>query len=367
MPWRTISGEAFQPPCATVNRDGRLSVLATRFTGEIFHSPQAGVNQPVFPELFPLAGRGQVFGSVAALPNVDRKIEAFVAGRHLRLEHDTLWHRWQNDPDVTGPTGWSDWSDKGRALAGPPEAAANADGRIEVFAVHEDGDLLHIYQRFFAFGGAPWSGWERLPRGSFGGRFLAERPTAHRDAAGRLHVVARADDTSIWINFQTSPNGGWAGWQQHGGPGGGRPFLARNGDGRLELFVKGAGNDRIWHRWQLTANGSWADWQPLNESSSFQPSVGEDVFVTNGPGGFLHLFVTDSEANVIHINQVSQFPFWTNYRRISSVRREQGLFEFYSHPTAAMNADGSMEVFALWGWRTGSDVRTGFVRHTRLE
>ena len=34
-------------------------------------------------------------------------------------------------------------------------------------------------------------------------------------------------------------------------------------DGRLEIFVRGLGNDEVHHKWQTSAGGAWSDWESL--------------------------------------------------------------------------------------------------------
>jgi hypothetical protein len=49
-------------------------------------------------------------------------------------------------------------------------------------------------------------------------------------------------------------------WLSHGSAGGGfagDPTLALNGDGRLELFVRGS-DGALWHRWQKERGGAWS-------------------------------------------------------------------------------------------------------------
>jgi hypothetical protein len=59
--------------------------------------------------------------------------------------------------------------------------------------------------------------------------------------------------------WQTAPNAGWGGWDSLGSPPGvhaAQPRVARNADGRLEVFARGTDN-ALWHLWQTSANGSW--------------------------------------------------------------------------------------------------------------
>ena len=65
---------------------------------------------------------------------------------------------------------------------------------------------------------------------------------------------------------------------------------ARNQDGRLEIFARGA--DRaLWHIWQVAPNGAWSGWQSLGGELTSNPAVGQhlvgrlSVFVRGTNGG----------------------------------------------------------------------------------
>ena len=60
-----------------------------------------------------------------------------------------------------------------------------------------------------------------------------------------------------------SHNGcGWTGWQAFSQKWNGRPSVAANPDGRLELFAAGF-DGVVYHSWQTTPNGIWSPWKAL--------------------------------------------------------------------------------------------------------
>ena len=60
-----------------------------------------------------------------------------------------------------------------------------------------------------------------------------------------------------------SHNGcGWTGWQAFPQKWNGRPSVAANPDGRLELFAAGF-DGVVYHSWQTTPNGIWSPWKAL--------------------------------------------------------------------------------------------------------
>ena len=60
-------------------------------------------------------------------------------------------------------------------------------------------------------------------------------------ADGRLELFLRGGDHNVYHAWQTSASNGWSDWVSEGAEGGGfiagAPGLAKNGDGRLEIFA----------------------------------------------------------------------------------------------------------------------------------
>src|SRR5207249_7469217 len=59
-------------------------------------------------------------------------------------------------------------------------------------------------------------------------------------------------------------------WTDLGGASTRTPVVARNRDGRLELFIVDA-SGHLAHRWQGAPNGSWDAWQVLGTTVVSQP------------------------------------------------------------------------------------------------
>lgn len=110
-----------------------------------------------------------------------------------------------------------------------------------------------------------WSDWQSL------GGILTSKPAVGINEDGRIELVARGLDQHLYRMRQTMPNGafdsGWAG--MHGNLDGNDRFgssiaMARNDDGRLELFAQLAQVGWIAHVWQGQANGEWGGWSKGN-------------------------------------------------------------------------------------------------------
>ncbi len=86
-------------------------------------------------------------------------------------------------------------------------------------------------------------------------------PVVARNADGRLEVFAVTPTfDAIYHRWQTAPSNGWSNWAQFGGPTGGVPVVAQNADGRLEVFALSPGGSGIYHRWQTAPSNGRSNW-----------------------------------------------------------------------------------------------------------
>lgn len=65
--------------------------------------------------------------------------------------------------------------------------------------------------------------------------------------------------------------------------------VARNQDGRLEIFVRWTDN-AAWHKWQTNLGGVWAGWAPLGAGTD------QDVAVGSNRDGRLEVFIINVAA-----------------------------------------------------------------------
>lgn len=243
--WNIINGEAASDPVAVKNQGGVTEVFVRNARNMISRSRENAGN---YLPLDTFSGNERFVGNVAAILNQGNKLEIFA-----RSTNNQLYNRYQNNPNVSSLNDWSGWGSLGGNLKSDPAVTMNLDKRLEVFAIHQDDRVYKIYHRVF---GGWWSGWEAMP----GNLRFKGSPSASPDAAGRIHVVARGFDNAIYINFQTTPNGGYSGWMNFGGIGDGDPVITRRSDNRLAIFVRGT-DGKLYHRYQLAPNGNWTnDW-----------------------------------------------------------------------------------------------------------
>jgi hypothetical protein len=133
------------------------------------------------------------------------------------------------------------------------DVGRNADGRLEVFAVRNDGRLLHAYQ---ISAGAGWSSFYDT------GFSTSGKPAVGRNQDGRLELVATSSGR-LYHQFQVAPNVGWSSWYAFPDnawtartdvP----PAIASNHDGRLEIFIADITTACPVHLWQLAPNSGWS-------------------------------------------------------------------------------------------------------------
>ncbi|SRR6266487_2115726 len=295
-------------------------------------------------------------GNFAAGPsvgkNADGRLEAFIwkSGVDGVVE---LMHIRQHAP--SGGGGWDGWSSLGSSSYGlvfesSPAIAANDDGRQEVFTTSFNGELLHIWQ--LATGG--WSSWTSLT--SPANVALSPLIGVHVNDDGRLEAFATGSDNALWHIWQTTPGGGWGNWFSSGTPTGGNiglssPFLRKNDDGRLEIFVtvtsrSGAGEGSVagalWHIWQNTPNGKWSNWASLGSPSA--ANWLSEPFVRKNDDGRLEASLTSSDGALWHIWQNTTGGAWGNWASLGSPSNSVSIF---GTPFVAENDDGRLEAFIL--------------------
>ena len=182
---------------------------------------------------------------VAAAANADGRTEVF----YIRSD-SALYHNWQ-----TAPNG--NWLAAGSPLPGFAKALAvgqNQDGRLELFHIGTNNALYHNWQ------GTPNGLWGAGgPLQGFGQAMAvglnAGLPGLPGPQDGRLEVFYIGTDNALYHNWQTAPNG-TSGWASQAALGGFAKALAvgENEDGRLEVFYIGTDN-ALYHNWQTLAGG----------------------------------------------------------------------------------------------------------------
>ncbi len=250
-------------PALAASADGRLELFVVGNDGVLWHIWQTAPNNgwSDWTSHGSPAGSGGLDLPCVIAPSKDGRLEVFCIGKDGQL-----WHIWQTAPS----NGWSDWTSHGKPPGVDlepvvPTVAPSADGRLELFVIGKDKALWHIWQTVPNNGWSDWTSHGSPP----GVKIEPNGPEVAASADGRLELFAVGDDGALWHIWQTAPNNGWSDWRSHGRPpsadGGlltlwGSPGLSPSADGRLELFVV-ASNTELWHIWQTAPNNGWSDWQ----------------------------------------------------------------------------------------------------------
>src|SRR5690348_7600161 len=84
-----------------------------------------------------------------------------------------------------------------------------------------------------------------------------------RNADGRLEVFVTGAEGPLLHVWQEAPNSDWSHWQSLGGRVAGAPGVGRNLDGRLEVFTINPDDGGLWHIFQTAPSNGWSEWFSL--------------------------------------------------------------------------------------------------------
>ncbi|HVY47416.1 MAG TPA: GH25 family lysozyme [Minicystis sp.] len=134
-----------------------------------------------------------------------------------------------------------------------------------------------------------------------------------RNADGRLEVFGVDASGDVTTTFQTAPNSGWSGWYSLGASNlAGTPTVGTNADGRLEVFARS--NDKnLYHAWQDAPNGSIGDWAKMPAYVTSDPVVGRNK------DGRLELFVPGTDGFLYHTWQKTPNGGWSDFAAMGNV------------------------------------------------
>jgi PASTA domain len=288
---------------AGVNADGTLALAVLNASSQVSYASQTAWSNgwSAWTALPPVPGGGIDAAGVAA--DADGRLQLFLVGP----SDGHLYRMGQ----VSGGNGWSGWQDHGAPntyLAGPVAAARSGDGRIEVFAIDENGSVWNVRQT------APYgaySGWNAYGNPGVG---LEDRPALAKSADGRLELFVRGEDLLLYHQWETAVGTfSWSGWNSHGAdstPGKrftDHPVVAAGADGRLELFLRG-GDQNMYHAWQTSASNGWSDW--VNEGTAGGGFVTVAPALARNGDGRLEIFAVAIDGNIYHKWQTAASNGW---------------------------------------------------------
>lgn len=235
--------------------------------------------------------------------NADGRLELF------EVQQDgVIRHRWQRE----SLHDWSSWSTLGGSFEPGIAVVNDASGRLVVFAVQRHANLV-VYNFQTTSNSPIWSEWVRLP-----GPPVSAPVASCQDIDGRLHVFAVARDGGALKHiFEDHALAGWSVWSEMGGPFEPGPVVARDKSGQMEVFAISQQDHVLSHCWQTEASlpNDWSLWcsmrQPVLPGFTVVQNKDErlEVFGVNATNGFVtHSFqwsplaeTTWSEWSSLHV------------------------------------------------------------------
>jgi ligand-binding sensor domain-containing protein/signal transduction histidine kinase len=164
-------------------------------------------------------------------------------------------------------------------------------------------------------------------------KFVLGQPAVARNADGRLELFKVDADGEMRHRWQREANGDWSSWISLGGsvyPGLGTGL---NAAGEIEVFAVGRATDSVQVICQKTAAHGWSGWTNLGGPSVPPVAVGRDA------DGRLEIFVLDKLGAALHLSQTNALGGWSDWTNMGG-RFEPGL-------VVEANADGRLELFGV--------------------
>jgi hypothetical protein len=330
------------------NADGRLEVFGVKLQpgAAIWHTWHTWQTQPgaawggSWSELY---SDKDTLTALDVARNADGRLEVFGVD-----EQGHIWHTWQTQPGSWDGGSWSQLYSDNESLH-TLRVVANADGRLEVFGVDEQAHIWHTWQTQ----PGSWDGgsWSQL----YSDNYTQDWLSVAANADGRLEVFGVDEQAHVWHTSQTQP-GSWEGgsWSQLYSDNDTLDIVwlsvASNADGRLEVFGLKGPTFQLWHTWQTQPNGGWVgSWSQL-------PSIGNGLWMfavaRNGDGRLEVVAVDNGSLNIWHIRQ-TQPGSWdgASWGELYSDNDTLGAgIDLISQGLTldmARNADGRLEVFGI--------------------
>ena len=214
--------------------------------GSLVHKRQTSPGSSTWSSYESLGSGIRPNSDLALAMNSDGRLQAFVIGTNNQLYYKTQ--------TAAGSSTWSSgWTSLGGGIKADtsPAVARNSDGRLQVFVVGTNNQLYYKTQS--SPNSNTWSpAWTSLG----GGLRANTDPIGIANNDGTLQVFVVGTNNQLYYKTQSSPNSNtWSpAWTSLGGgiKADTSPAVARNSDGRLQVFVVGT-NNQLQYRAQTAA------------------------------------------------------------------------------------------------------------------
>jgi hypothetical protein len=235
---------------------------------------------------------------------------------------------------VNGASTWSDWAELGSppgiAVLSGPAVVRDHQGAVQVFAIGADCQLWHTWQTGNAQGS--WNPW--APLGTPAGVSLLH-VTAVRDTNAKPRVFCVAGDGATY-EIKEQESGGttrWSRWRNLGGNASSPPVGFAYGDKDIDLIAIDASGHLEHDTWTQRPEPQWSGWRALGG-----PAVIGEPAVVGGRYNREEIFATMANGSLAE---------WVQPTAGSSTLQQAIIpGHLTGSPTAAVNPDGRLEVFA---------------------
>ena len=301
--------------------------------GTLFHKLQTTAGGSTWSPYSSLSGDVAPDTDSAIAMNSDGRLQVFIVGANNQVYYKTQ--------TAAGSSTWTGWTSLGGGIKADtsPAVARNSDGRLQVFVVGTNNQLYYKTQT--AAGSSTWSSaWTSLG----GGLRANTDPIVIANNDGRLQVFVVGTNNQLLYKTQSSPNSNtWSpAWTSLGGgiKADTSPAVARNSDGRLQVFVVGT-NNQLQYRAQTAAGSS--TWSPAWASLGGGLRANTDPIVIANNDGRLQVFVVGTNNQLYYKTQSSPnsdtwSPAWTSLG---------GGIKADTSPAVARNNDGRLQAFVV--------------------
>lgn len=266
-------------------------------------------------------------GNFSARPVVsaysDGRLAAFV-----HSNYGTVYYSGQNDDQS-----WSSWRELGGQGVSDVAASLDSAGRMRVLAISNSGQVNEMSD---STGHGAWNSWRPL----YNNFYAASNPALALSVSKQLVLFALDNMGALRINTQAAGSGSWpTSWLKMGGSFASAPVVAKNTDGRLEVFVQGT-DQRLYHSAQNTAG----QWSPLS-------SLGGVTFsgqpVVSLAGGLLNVAVRNDAGTVSLISQLSGLSGtdWSGWQNLGAPATSYGS-SINAVIGLGTNTDGTLDLLA---------------------
>jgi len=304
--WTSLGGiiKADTSPAVARNSDGRLQVFVVGTNSELYSKTQTAAGSSTWSAWTSLGGTVRANTDHVVIPNSDGRLQVFVVSTN-----NALYYKVQTSP---GSSTWSGWTSLGGIIKEntSPAVASNSDGRLEAFVIGMNSELYHKAQT--SAGSSTWSSsWTSLG----GGLRAGTDPVVIVNSDGRLQVFVVGTNNQLY--YKTQASAGSSTWSSSWTSLGGgikadiSPAVARNNDGRLQVFVVGT-NNQLYYKTQRSAGSStWSSsWTYLGGTlrENTDPAVVPnsdgrlDAFVMSPTGPANQRPTADSKSVTTNIN-----------------------------------------------------------------